>query len=91
MTLYWDPGPSLPAWHCVRGQDVGHWFIHKLVWGPCQDALGQEVFLARVSGMDDFREQVDWIMWVQQQVDIPLKLIHSYLERLEPDASIGHH
>ncbi len=33
-------------------EDQYHWFINQLVWGPYQDALGQEVFLASVSGVD---------------------------------------
>ncbi len=30
-------------------EDEDHWFVDQLVWGPYQDALGQDVFLARVS------------------------------------------
>ena len=32
-------------------EDEDHWFVDHLVWGPYQpeDALGQDMFLARVS------------------------------------------
>ena len=55
-TLLREP---LPCEHSAcsgdeMSEDTEHWFIEELVWGPYQDALGQEVFLALVSGMDDF-------------------------------------
>ena len=66
-------------------EDNGHWFINELVWGPYQDALGQE-FLTRVSGINDFEEEVNWILWEHQQVDIPTKLVHSFMQSLDPES-----
>ncbi len=63
-------------------EDEEHWFIDSLVWGLYQDALGQEVFLACVSGVDDFGAEVDGILWEQQREDIPPKLVHEYMESL---------
>ena len=70
-------------------EDEHHWFIDNLVWGPYQDALGQEVFLARVSGINDYGEQVDGILWEHQRVDIPAKLIHTFMEHSDPDMIFG--
>ncbi len=39
-------------------EDEEHWFIENLVWGPYQDTLGQEFFLASVSGLDNFSVEV---------------------------------
>jgi len=63
-------------------EDKEHWFIDSLVWGPYQDALGQEVFLASVSGLDDFGSEVNGILWEQQRADIPSKIVHMYMENL---------
>ncbi len=65
--------------------DKEHWFIDNLVLGPYQDELGQDFFLARVSGLDS----VDGILWGQQHLDIPQKLIHTFLESLHPEAAFG--
>jgi hypothetical protein len=70
-------------------EDTEHWFIEELVWGPYQDALGQEVFLALVSGMDYFGQAVDGILWEQQCVDIPTKIVHAFMAGLSPDFPIG--
>ncbi len=70
-------------------EDKGHWFIKSFVWGPYQDALGQEVFLARVSGQDDYGQEVDNILWELQRGDIPPKIVHQFMESLDPDAVIG--
>jgi hypothetical protein len=87
-TLFREPLPSELG--AVSGdemsEDESHWFIDKLVWGPYQDALGQEVFLAKVSGLNDFGEEVNGIMWEHQRVDIPTKLVHSFMESLDPEA-----
>ena len=90
-TLLREPLP------CERGacsgdemsEDTEHWFIEELVWGPYQDALGQEVFLALVSGMDYFGQAVDGILWEQQCVDIPTKIVHAFMAGLSPDFPIG--
>jgi hypothetical protein len=87
-TLYWEPLPSKLG--AVSGdemsEDNAHWFIDELVWGPYQDALGQEVFLTRVSGINDFGEEVNWILWEHQRVDIPTKLVHSCMQNLDPES-----
>ncbi len=70
-------------------EDTEHWFIEELVWGPSHDSLGQEVFLARVSGVGDFGQEVDSILWEQQSVDIPPKIVHAFLHCLSPDFPIG--
>jgi hypothetical protein len=66
-------------------EDEDHWFVDQLVWGPYQDALGQDVFLARVSGLNDFGQEVNGIIWELQRVDIPPKLIHSFMESRPAD------
>ncbi len=63
-------------------EDEDHWFVDHIVWGPYQDALGQDVFLALVSGLNDFGQEVDGILWELQRVDIPPKLIHTFMELL---------
>ncbi len=69
-------------------EDEEHWFIDSLVWGPYQDALGQEVFLAGVSGLRYFGSEVDWILW-EQQHNIQSKVVHMYMENLPVDAPQG--
>ena len=56
------------------------------MWGPYQDELGQEVFLARVSGVDDYGQEVDNILWEHQTADIPPKIVHHFLEHLDREA-----
>ncbi len=56
--------------------------MDHLVWRPYHDSLGQAVFLAWVSGLNNFGQEVDGILWELQLVDIPPKLIHSFMESL---------
>ncbi len=51
--------------------------------------LWQEVFLACVSGQDNYGLEVDGILWEQQRVNIPPKIIHQYMESVDPEAVLG--
>jgi len=62
------------------------WEVDSIVYGPYRDALKQKVFLARVSGISDFGEELDRVLWEMQAVDLPQRMQSAFVvTQLNPD------
>ena len=56
------------------------WCVDKILDGPYLDSLGQQVFLVKVSGSNDYGEQVDGLVWELQSIDLPVKSRMEFLK-----------
>ena len=63
-----------------------YWSVDDILEGPYLDSLGQQVFLVKVSGSNDYGEEVVGLVWELQSQDIPVRMQAQFLREEDNNA-----